>query len=214
MNTTQLLVTRILEQGNRYRWSYQGLGMLRLYLSSDVRMHIWCPRFAVKNVSTIHSHPWDFESEIVCGWVVNRIWDVAFDGFGTSWKPNHIRDAYAVDPPTHTLGRIRCGEGGGLVPDFAPRPVRLRSREHSYVAGDKYTEEALLLHESFPEDGTVTIVTRRPLPDPDHATVCWPIGEEWVSAEPRPATANEVAIFTNAALERMKEDAKHADNAK
>lgn len=196
MNTTQLLVTRILEQADRYQWSYQGLGMLRLYLSKDVRLHIWCPSRAVENVSTIHNHPWYFESEIVCGWIVNRIWNHYTHGTGD----------------THMLGRIRCGEGGGLVSDFVPRPVCLRSREQSRVAGDKYTEEASVLHESLPDEGTVTIVTRRPLADPDHATVCWPIGTEWVSAEPRPATANEVTIFTNAALERMKKDAEHETN--
>lgn len=216
MNTTQLLVARILERALNYQWSYQGLGMLRLYLSKDVRVHIWCPRLAVKNVSTIHDHPWDFDSEIVCGWIVNRIWEVKFDGYGRSWKPKKdpSKDPFAVEPPTHMMGRIRCGEGGGLVPDFVPLPVRLRSRERSYVAGDKYTEAASLLHESLPEEGTVTIITRRPKPDPDHAIVCWPIGTEWVSAEPRPASSNEIEIFANAALERMREDAKHADNAK
>jgi hypothetical protein len=48
---TKALVKNILEKATSYKWSLQGFGMLRLYLSKDVRMHVWHPDFAVKKVS-------------------------------------------------------------------------------------------------------------------------------------------------------------------
>lgn len=188
MTTTQLLVRRLLEQAEHLEWSIQGMGMLRHYLSREVRLHIWDSRFRVPNVSTIHDHPWDFESEIVCGSLVNRFY-------------------YEIGgEPTHTRSKIRCGVGGGLVHAEhcgEERPVRLHSRDVRYAVGERYHEVAEALHETLPEDGTVTLVTRKFRPDTEHALVCYPIGTSWVSAEPRKATHNEVYDITRRALERL-----------
>jgi len=184
MNTTQLIVRKLLEKASWLEWSVQGLGMLRTYLSRETRLHVWHSAFKVPNVSTIHDHPWDFESRVIVGRITNRVYgrDLSLD-------------------PSHTLARIKCGEGGGLIPGSEESlGLRLVSEE-TYTPGEMYDEIADVLHESVPEDGTVTIVTRRFRRDTEHARVCYPIGTSWVSAEPRPATADEIATGVKAALE-------------
>lgn len=180
----RLLIRKILEDANQ--WSLQGMGMFRLYLSEQVRLHVWDTRFTVPNVSTIHTHPWDFESLVICGKIENKIY-VQVDGENT-----HMRQ------------KLLCGTGGGLVES----PIECRlwmgdSRE--YRSSDRYYERADIIHESVPEDGTITLVTRFFQEDKDHAYVFWPTGQEWVSAEPRPATTEEIKEMKSLALHRLKE---------
>jgi hypothetical protein len=192
MNSQQLLVVKLLENADRLEWSAQGLGMLRTYLSKEVRLHIWHSSLRVPNVSKIHNHPWDFRSEVVVGEIVNRV-----------YRPGGAS-------PTHTMGTIRCGVGGGLVRaehsgTSSELPVRLVLTENStYPAGTSYSERADELHETEASDGTVTIVTRSFKADTEHATVCYPLGTSWVSAEPRPATRDEVQKVLAVALARLR----------
>lgn len=84
-----------------------------------------------------------------------------------------------------------------------PEPVRLhRMICERYFAGNSYSQKHDEIHESQPEDGTVTIVVRSFKQDTEHARVYWPKGNEWVSAEPRPATEKEVIDITRASLAR------------
>jgi hypothetical protein len=64
---TRLLVENILRRPQGFDWSVQGLGMMRLYLSEAVRLHIWDSSLRVPGVSAIHSHPWDLGVAIRCG---------------------------------------------------------------------------------------------------------------------------------------------------
>jgi len=142
----------------------------------------------VDNVSVIHDHPWDFRSEIVCGELVNVLYDAVANG-----------------PDTHHMQRIVCGPGGHAVGE--PESVRLSVHARTrYIAGQEYYETGDWLHESQPTPGTVTLVGRAFLEDTEHARVCFPLGTEWVSAEPRPATGEEVIHFTKLALGRLSED--------
>lgn len=189
MNTTQLLVQRILETADRFEWTLQGFGMLRMYLSKEVRLHIWLNGFAVPNVSRIHDHPWDFESEIVCGQIRKLV-------YGRS----------QAGEPTFTEARILCGTGGHLIAG-SEKPARLvidRGLSGTYNPGNRYREVAEALHETIPKNGTVTIVTRKFKQDTEHATVCYPIGTPWVSAEPRPATKYEIDGFAATALQVLR----------
>lgn len=63
----KLLVKAVLEHAQVYTWQLQGLGMLRLYLNKATRLHVWHSGFSVPGASTIHTHPWDFKSEVVAG---------------------------------------------------------------------------------------------------------------------------------------------------
>lgn len=167
-------------------WSLQGFGMLRLYLSPTLRLHVWSQEHVVQNVSTIHDHPWDFSSFVLSGRVDNRRLQEVPHG-----------------KPTHFKRTIKCGPGGHAMPDETK--VCLVADPLEIVrAGEAYGQLAAELHCSQPSHGAVSIIERlRPAGrDPDLATVCYPLGTEWVSAEPRPATRAEVFEITDAALSR------------
>lgn len=157
--------------------------MLRLYLSEEVRLHVWNHEFGFPKASTMHTHPWDFQSLIVAGELkqMRYVKDREGDWFNSA--------------------TILCGEGGCMM--SKPQRIRLAGcqMEH-YAEGETYTEKAEEIHESFPTNGTVTLVTRFFKQDRDHAKVFWPVGHVWGSAEPRPATPVEIQRITAYALER------------
>jgi hypothetical protein len=178
---TKQLVKKLLENASNYSWSLQGLGMLRLYLSDEVRLHVWHGGFSFPRASTMHTHPWDFRSLVIAGHMQNFRWVADREG---DW---------------FNSATILCGEGGCMMSE--PKKVRLIGgpMEH-YLEGQQYIEKAEEIHESFPFNGTVTLVERFFKPDRDHAKVFWPIDHNWGSAEPRPATREEVEQITNHSL--------------
>ena len=100
MSLIRASVRSILEHADAYAWSIQGFGMLRCYLTKEVRLHVWDSSFAVRCVSTIHDHPWDFTSLIVSGAVKQyRFTEV------------HPR----TGAPEYRRQVIRCGTDGGLA---------------------------------------------------------------------------------------------------
>jgi len=187
LSTTQLLVSKILENADRLKWSLQGLGMLRTYLSKAVRLHIWDDRFEVPNVSKTHTHPWDIDdSTVVCGKITNRLYRVI---------------DYKLTK-THHEQRIQCGADGKTVGE--KRGVNLElHREYVVPAGQAYFQKHDEPHDTLAERGTITIVTRRFRPDTEHASVFFPFGTEWVPGIPRPATPAEVATIVEGALQRL-----------
>jgi len=192
MNAKQLLVKKILENYGAYSWSLQGLGMLRLSLSREIRMHVWDNRYAVPGVSTVHDHPWDFESEIIVGEMRN----VRYHCHG-ALKIAHFR--YPNHDPKYNKQTIICGPGGCAMGE--PEAVFLdREPPERYLAGSVYVQKRDEIHDSKFIDGTVTLVTRTFYEDTEHAHVFWQ-GDKWVSAEPRPANLVEVRAIVNNALE-------------
>jgi hypothetical protein len=181
------VVQAILEKALDYEWSVQRLGMLRLYLPGrqNVRLHVWHKDLAVPNVSTIHTHPWRFASHVVAGQVEN----VRIGEDRTGW--NYLKH------------QIQCGAGGGLAGEAEPVNLYEQRREW-LVEGDSYEQDSDEIHNTLPEDGTVTLVERvvPPGKSPDHAYVYYPVGTEWVSAEPGPATKDEILLGTQFALQR------------
>lgn len=182
---TKQLVKMILKSAGSYSWSLQGLGMLRLYLSEEIRLHVWNFDFAFPNASTMHTHPWDFESLVVAG----------------ELEQTRYIENENIEGDVFNTATILCGEGGCIMSE--PEKIKLSScpMEH-YVEGQTYTERAEEIHESFPLKGTVTLVTRRFRQDRDHAKVFRKPDSGWVSAEPRSATDGEVEEITRLALER------------
>lgn len=174
------LVKKILEHPFDYDWSLQGLGMLRLYIDSERRLHVWDDRYAVENVSQMHTHPWNFRSIVVAGCVRN------------------LKFVESEAGEIYNRQKIFCGVGGGLVGEadtvrlFMVEP-EIRTERQSYV------EDAHEIHVSSPLRGTVTIIRREYLDDADHAYVYWKEGN-WVSAEPRPATKEEIEDITQTSL--------------
>lgn len=180
------LVKAMLKNADRFEWTLQGFGMLRTYLDDDhnLRLHVWDPRFKVEGVDEVHTHPWNFHSFVVAGEVENvRL------SAGLAEDGNYMEQ------------KLRCGVGGGLCGD--PRSVSLREHRPEIVKeGETYTQKAHEIHRSSPASGTVTIIQREFLDDTEHAYVYIPKGQEWCSAEPRLATAEEVETITVDALAR------------
>lgn len=173
-----------------HEWSLQGLGMLRTYLDPErtMRLHVWSNDAKFQDVSELHTHPWDMTSTVIVGELKQE-----------RYVPS------LGDEATHMCQKILCGEGGGLCD--VPRTVGLRMMlpEFYYGLGEggesEYHQLWWEIHRSVPADGTCTLVEREFTADPDHAYVFWPVGEEWVSAEPRPATEEEVFAITGKALD-------------
>lgn len=180
------LVKSILERAMERDWSLQGFGMLRTYLAPDLRLHVWDSSYQAKDVSTMHTHPWDFTSIVIAGKVTNTRYIVS--------------DDLEVGVP-YIQQQILCGEFGGE--SGPPQHVGLTAEmPEIYEAGDLYVQVAEEIHSSSPEDGTVTIIARRFLDDPDHAFVYYKEDDGWVTAEPRAATNSEIADICHNALER------------
>ena len=172
------MAEHILRHASAFRWELQGFGMLRCYLPGDVRLQVWDGIFAVPGVTTIHDHPWHFDSLIVAGELYNERF--------TECKP------WSQDPqPTHMKRSIVPGIGLRRAGTGEDEPVRLVSKgvEH-YRAGQTYHQQADEVHESRPVRGTVTIIRRQRV-GADVARSYYPHGTEWVSAEPRLATVRE-----------------------
>lgn len=179
------LARKILEHATDYKWSLQGFGMLRLYLAPDVRLHVWSESHRAKDVSLIHDHPWHFTSHVLSRGITNIRYRLEPDG----------------NAHTHVTERIRCGPGGGALGNA--RLVRLVAQEHEIVpAGARYSQRSYEIHESYPRDGAVSIIHRTldTTADTEHAWVYYPIDKNWVSAEPRDATREEVINITTNAL--------------
>lgn len=190
--TKKDLVRFVLEHADRFEWSLQGFGMLRTYLDEgkNLRLHAWDSRFKVEGVDELHTHPWNFHSDVIAGRVVN-----------TRFERKMIGKGFAIDGEgPFREQEILCGPGG-CATDAEPAIVALKPLSgEMYSEGDNYSQLAHEIHRSSPLDGTVTIVRREFLDDDDHAFVYIPVGEEWVSAEPRGATAPEVEAITRNAL--------------
>ena len=180
------LIRHILKNGLDYRWSIQGFGMLRLYLDKETRLHIWNPSAAVPDVSEIHDHPWDFVSNIICGSLTNELYRI-------------IEELPEV---TMLMQQIVCGPGGHSC--GTPEPVKMGLvSTRDYKTGESYAQFAPAFHRTIAAPGTITIIKRRFRENTENARVCFPLGTEWVSAEPRDATPEEISPFLQQALIQM-----------
>lgn len=177
------LVSTILQHAETFEWSLQGFGMFRLYLSKELRLHVWSPEHAYKDVDTVHTHPWDFESIVLQGSIRNRRYVLNDD-------PN--------TPQRWQQQKIVCGPCGGPAEDA--KPVQLEVlKEITWNAGERYCQFANEIHESIPQAGTITLVRRTFHADTEHAHVFFATGRSWRSAIPRPATRDEVLAMKNIA---------------
>lgn len=157
-----------------FDWEIQGFGMLRTYLTKDVRLHIWFSSLKTEQVSTIHNHPWDFTSLVLAGCIANTLF--------VEGEPGEA---------THDRATILCGANAEIKSVI--EPVRLRALSTEEIgAGQSYEQTANEIHDTKYLDGTVTLIERHPKKDPDHARVYWERGGVWVDAKPRKADPSEV----------------------
>lgn len=170
-------------------WTIQGLGMLRTYIGGkDVRLHVWDERYDV-GASPMHTHPWDMTSKIIAGQLSQRRYLDLGAGHSMEGALPYKRQT------------IFCGAGGGL--EGTPEDWLLcPCIEEVYSPGDVYSQWSSEIHTTQSLRGTVTLVSRTFGGDVDRAYVYWPHDEEWVSAEPRDATPDEVYDILSHSLSR------------
>jgi hypothetical protein len=188
------LVARILRDP-KTEWSVQGFGMMRTYLGppnnpKELRLNVWHSALAVPNVSTIHDHPWHFDSVILAGKFYNQRFAV-------------IPSETTTAEPTHDFMVIKTGEGGGAIDQPIQSCILRPTRPEIMGPGNEYNQQAEEVHETRYEDGAVTLNIRRKVGDGEHARVFWPHNTDWVDAEPRAATPEEIKLVTEAALARF-----------
>jgi len=183
-------IINILTRPLEHEWSVQGLGMMRTYLDETRRLHIWHTSLMVHGATPLHDHPWNFKSEVVFGMVKQNIYTIVKD--------------FPFPVKNWTKQRILCGEGGDVVGDSEQVLLRVGPLE-LYPTGHVYHQQAHEIHNSFPSNNTVTVVTRDYLEDRDHAYVYIPEGGEFVSAAPRPASHAEILFITREVLHAYQE---------
>jgi len=184
-------IINILTRPLEHEWSVQGLGFMRTYLSETQRLHIWNKSLAILGATPLHNHPWDFYSEVMFGMVKQH-------------RAVIVDADSSLNAMPYKRQRILCGEGGGITGE--PEPVRLAARPmETYGVGAVYHQRADEIHYSYPDNSTITVVTRVFHEERDHADVFIPMGKEFVSAHPRPATRAEVLFITRKVLHAYQE---------
>lgn len=191
MSIQAALVRSILEQYRSFQWTVQGFGFARTKIADVGRIHVWDARLAVPLVSTMHTHPWALRSTIISGELINQRFVVSDDGIGL--------------PYMHSL--LKTGEGGGLIGE--PEAIRVKSRAPElYNAGRTYKQEPAEIHRTVAQDGTVTLLERQQGLPLEEASVFWPCGGSWVSAEPKPAEDWQLIPIIQYALKRWAPDVR------
>jgi hypothetical protein len=173
------LVHQVLVHAEAYPWVLQDIGLLGLRLDQhrEYRLHLWDPSSCVGE-PPIHDHPFDFESRIIAGEMINTRYSE--DQAGIEYR----RIRYAPD-----------NEDDRRTTDT----VRLSGTVTTYTESGHYVQLAHELHDSRQIPGTVTII-RRTFKDVGELTVCLPDDAPWVSGRSRPATSDEVKQFAAKAL--------------
>lgn len=162
----QLAVLALLERANNFDWSVQGFGVLRHYIGTIGRLHIWDSRLRYPGVSMIHTHSWDLRSTIVSGELCNTIYTEVPGG----GLPYHKQ-------------RLITGYMSHMVTPMADTRLVPWSRT-VLVAGEIYQQRASEIHQTNTINGTITLMERRE-DENGEADVYWPHGTEWGTATPR-----------------------------
>ena len=93
-------------------WTVQGFGLLRCYPfreTKDVRLHIWNSDLRIEHVSDIHTHPWDFTSHIICGYIHNHLYE---EQKAPARQPPPTPEWFVNDALPHRDRRRCCCLGG------------------------------------------------------------------------------------------------------
>lgn len=168
-----------LEYHPNISWTLQGFGMLRCYLddSKITRLHVWSQDHVIPQInesySAVHTHPWNFVSQVFYGQLVNVRYNWLEDDYGPIKRQLMLPGA-----DTEMLAK--------------PEPGYLMETAWNLInTGETYHQHFYEIHRVLPFTGTVTVIDRDRGDRPDEAyTYFNHLG--WISAAPRPATDDEV----------------------
>ncbi len=186
MTPLQLLAYHVLTNALSFDWSVQGFGMLRLYIANVGRLHIWDEALQYPGVSKIHNHSWDLSSTVIVGQITNLRYRIC-DG-PESTHPDKFPDNLYAKP--HSGKRMITGYQCNDVQQLPVTYLEPGAGE-CYYPGDTYSQKATEVHNTFYTDGTVTLMARKE-DENGQADIYWPLGTEWGTAKPRPATKAEI----------------------
>jgi hypothetical protein len=160
------MVNRALTFPDEFKWTQQGLGMVRTKLTRALRLHIWHPSFLVEAASKVHNHPWNFTSRILAG----RLSDITF--------------TYQDLAPQMVVNVIECGANAHVKDTFIGHIAVDQIR--SYKKGDCYSMFKEEFHStSIGITGCLSLIDRDLSSwENDDAEVLTYPNEEWVSAAP------------------------------
>jgi hypothetical protein len=204
--TTRALVKAILQRAEHYSWEVPANGRLTLVLEPNVAViNVFHSKYRVPGTTAIHSHTVDFRSEIVGGVMRQHRYRRVIADAGRA-----IADA--GHGPTPVEGAKKYWEQELTLDGKLSRdPIECDLTEgaiETYAAGEFYEITADEIHQSVPEDGTVTLITRQHKTTPTSVSTFWPWAPLAAGAKPSdkiiPKEAGEEVVrdVISLALER------------
>lgn len=193
----KLLVKAILKSPQALDWTVHGIGLMLTYLDKGHRLHVFDKSLRVDTVSPIHDHAWHLDSYIVAGVLRQRRYEII-----SSFEDLSIPTAqhYHHDQRVERFRQASINTVGIPIPTPGPDVLVLDGTLEEYQEGQTYHQQNDEIHETIPEDGTTTLVTREFANSIRSARIFWRGDGEWVSAAPRRATPNEIDYVTQRAL--------------
>lgn len=186
----------------QYRWRAHGIGMLRMYFkpgSEDWRLNLWHPRLLNDGITTMHTHPWAFDSYIIAGALTNTRF--------MRYAPPPSRVPYHDYAKAYHEGVIPCGAHAPKDPEFGiegePQKVWLvEQRPEVYRHGAQYRQAPEEIHDTRAEPGTITVMHRTYYEPSGRASVFWPFDTPWGDAS-RGTSEEDILVTCAAALEQL-----------
>jgi len=157
-NTDRALVRQILERATAYPWTV-ATGRLTLMLEKDgVCINLFHERFE-QPWTRVHTHTMDFRSRIIAGSMRHR-------RYSRAARPEDLDDATEYGYQRLSLANEPLESGTCFLAELT---------DERYVAVDEYEIAAPEIHRADAVDGTVTLVTRQFLTNPQDVCAFWPL---------------------------------------
>lgn len=193
----------VLEHPLDYPWRSHGIGMLRTYLDSEKhwRLNLWHSRLLNPGISTMHTHPWSFESFVIAGELKNTRFSRRLSG--------RDRAMFGLYPTEFWEGIIPCGDhapkqhdDGPLIEGDPQRVWLAEQRTERYFHASQYQQAPEEIHDTGALNGTITVMHRTGYTEEGRASVFWPVGEPWGDAS-RATTEEDILVTCAAALAEL-----------
>ena len=192
----------ILKNPFKYEWEIQGFGMMRTYIAENTRLQIWNSNLVIKDVTDVHTHPWDFSSVILQGKIINIIYKEVSETYYKAKKYNRCLIETGEDAYIKEATEVYLRKAG--------RYTYEHNRKNCKNYTNVYTHKKHIPHKIKFVDGTITVLTKLNISnDINNRKLAYSYvkdGMEWISAAPRPATKEEIVDTITKALKCYNEN--------